>query len=163
MNLTSLYQSAAVMPTIQSPWLQINSTVFQHGGVLPSLYRSDGLNINPALHIAALPGATKSLLLMLLDSDAPISARLHWICWDLPPTTQIQTNEKRGIAGINDFQLKKYVGPCGTENNHKYYFLAFALNSFLCLPDSTPKILVERSMESHVLAMGSILFFSPPF
>jgi hypothetical protein len=162
MNLSLLYQSSTVLAPRQSDWLTILSPVFCHGGILPALYRSDGLNVNPSLEIKKLPDLTKSVVLMLLDSDAPISARVHWICWDLPPTTQIQVNEKRGTTGINDFQLKKYVGPCVDKEDHKYYFMAFALDAILHLPSFTSSIQVERSMKPHMLALGSILFFSPP-
>jgi phosphatidylethanolamine-binding protein (PEBP) family uncharacterized protein len=151
MNLSLLYQSSTVLAPRQSEWLTILSPVFCHGGILPALYRSDGLNVNPSLEINKLPDSTKSVVLMLLDSDAPISARVHWVCWDLPPTT-----------GVNDFQLKKYVGPCVEEEDHKYYFMAFALDSLLHLPSFTSSIQVERSMMPHMLAVGSILFFSPP-
>jgi Raf kinase inhibitor-like YbhB/YbcL family protein len=162
MNPSLLYQSATLLAPHQSAWLTIDSSVFRHGGILPALYRSEGMNVNPSLDIKVLPESTKSLVVMLLDADAPISARVHWICWDLPPTTQIQVNEKRGTTGVNDFQLKKYVGPCVQEVDHKYYFIAFALDSFLHLPSFTSSIQIERSMKPHMVAVGSILFFSPP-
>lgn len=162
MNLSLLYQTPTMLKPLQNTWLIINSPHFIHGGILPALYRSSGLNVNPSLEINYLPSSTKSVVVMLLDADAPISARLHWICWDLPPTTQIKVNEKRGITGINDFQLKKYVGPCVDAGDHKYYFLAFALDSLLHLPSFTSSRQIERSMQQHILAMGSVLFFSPP-
>jgi Raf kinase inhibitor-like YbhB/YbcL family protein len=162
MQLTTQYHHCSVLPAYHDTWLTIYSTVFSHGGVLPAIYRSDGLNTNPSLYINSLPDSTKSMAVFLLDTDAPISARVHWICWDLPPTTQIQTNESRGITGLNDFQLNKYTGPCVGNSMHKYLFIVFALNAMLHLPTDSTIATVERSMQPHVLAWGTILFFSPP-
>lgn len=148
------------LPSLTSSWLEIKSNVFCHGGLLPCLYRQDGLNVNPTLIIEALPQATRSVVVMLLDADAPIRARVHWICWDLPPTTQIQVNEKRGINGINDFSISSYVGPFGGPSSHKYYFIVYALDRLLCLPSTTSVYLVERMIQSYTLAWGTILFFS---
>lgn len=161
MNIPALYHHCSVLPSHHNAWLNLTSPLFQHGGVLPALYRSDRLNINPSLHISALPVSTKSLAVFLLDTDAPICARIHWICWDLPPTTQIQVNERRGVTGVNDFQLKQYIGPCVNNNSHKYLFVMFALSKLLSLPDSTSAFQVERIMEPYILAWGTILFFSP--
>lgn len=161
MNIPALYHHCSVLPSHHNTWLNLTSPLFQHGGVLPALYRSDSLNINPSLDISALPASTKSVVVFLLDTDAPISARIHWICWDLPPTTQIQINEKRGVTGVNDFQLRQYVGPCVNNDTHKYLFVTFALSKFLSLPNSTLPYQVERIMEPYILAWGTILFFSP--
>ena len=162
MQLTAQYHHCSVMPAYHKTWLTIHSKVFSHGGVLPAIYRSDGLNTNPSLYINSLPDSTKSIVLLLLDTDAPVSARVHWICWDLPPTTQIQPNECRGVTGFNDFQLNNYTGPCVGDSSHKYLFIVFALNALLHLPSTTPMAFVERSLQQHVLAWGTILFFSPP-
>lgn len=143
-------------------WLSIESPAFRHGGILPSLYRSERLNINPPLRLNLLPSGTRSLAIIMADVDTPIAPRVHWICWDLPPTTQIRANEERGITGINDFQSSSYVGPCDGRASHKYFFRVFALDSLLNLPSLTRHHTVEKSILPHVLAKGDMLFFSVP-
>ena len=163
MNFTESKLNSYFPITDSYPWIGIESPAFKHGGLLPSLYRSERLNINPPLRLKDLPLATRSLAIMMSDVDVPIGPRLHWICWDLPPTTQIRANEIRGVSGVNDFQSSAYVGPCDGESSHKYFIRVYALDTFLNLPPNTRQYTIEKIMHPHVLAKGDMLFFSVPF
>ena len=140
--------------------LEIKSPAFFNGGLLPPAYRREGLNINPTLQVRFVPERTRSLAVVLKDVDAPVSPRIHWVCWDIPPSEWIQLNENRGINGANDFQLPSYTGPCVLNARHKYLFYIYALNSRVCLPANSPAYRFYKLIQPHVLASGTMLFFS---
>lgn len=140
--------------------LKIMSNAFVNGGILPVVYRHDGLNVNPLLRIQYLPHDCRSIAVVMKDADAPVAPRVHWVCWDLPPSEWIHLNEMRGTPGLNDFQMSTYTGPCVCSNRHKYFFEVFALNSKLHLPKATPYFKFYKIMPEHLMASGSILFFS---
>ncbi|MEY3590710.1 MAG: hypothetical protein RLZZ466_1231 [Bacteroidota bacterium] len=143
-----------------SKTLTIQSNAFVNGGILPTAYRREGLNVNPLLRINAIPADSRSLAVVLKDADAPVAPRIHWICWDLPPGEWIHPNDTRGTNGLNDFQISTYTGPCICNPRHKYFFHVYALNQKLYLPPSTPHFKFYKLMQAHLLAEGSILFFS---
>lgn len=140
--------------------LDIKSPAFVNGGLLPTVYRREGLNMNPGLKVQFIPSETRSLAVVLKDVDAPVSPRVHWVCWDIPVCEWIRLNENRGINGVNDFQLSSYTGPCVMNSRHKYFFYIYALNVRLCLPASSPSYRFFKLIQPHVLASGSLLFFS---
>jgi Raf kinase inhibitor-like YbhB/YbcL family protein len=140
--------------------LKIMSNAFVSGGLLPTVFRHDGLNVNPLLRIQYLPHDCRSLAVVMKDADAPVAPRIHWICWDLPPSGWIHLNEMRGVNGLNDFQLPAYTGPCVCNSRHKYFFEVYALDKKLHLPKASPYFKFYKLMPEHLLAAGSILFFS---
>lgn len=140
--------------------LSVQSSAFVSGGLLPALYRREGLNINPLLRIKYIPSSTRSIAVIMKDADAPVAPRVHWICWDLPPDEYIHLNEPRGTNGLNDFQLATYTGPCVCNPRHKYYFHIYALDQKLFLPPGTPSFKFFKLMSPHLIAEGSLLFFS---
>jgi len=88
--------------------LDIKSPAFVNGGLLPTVYRREGLNMNPGLKVQFIPSETRSLAVVLKDVDAPVSPRIHWVCW----------------------------------------------------PASSPSYRFFKLIQPHVLASGSLLFFS---
>lgn len=140
--------------------LDVRSPAFINGGILPPVYRREGLNMNPTLRVRFIPENTRSLAVILKDVDAPVSARIHWICWDIPAGEWIRLNENRGVHGLNDFQLPTYTGPCVLNARHKYFFDVYALKVRTCLPPNSPAYRFYKLIQPHVLASGSMLFFS---
>lgn len=140
--------------------LTVKSNAFVSGGLLPTLYRLEGLNVNPLLRIKFIPAEARSIAVVMKDADAPVAPRIHWICWDLPPDEWVHLNELRGINGLNDFHLAAYTGPCVCNPRHKYFFHVYALNKKLFLPSGTPAFKFFKSMNRHLIAEGSLLFFS---
>ncbi|MDX8407748.1 MAG: YbhB/YbcL family Raf kinase inhibitor-like protein, partial [Mariprofundaceae bacterium] len=70
--------------------LKIQSTVFQAGAEIPSLYTCEGSDISPPLQFSGIPAAAKSLALIVDDPDAPDPAApqmtwVHWLVYNLPP------------------------------------------------------------------------------
>jgi len=140
--------------------LQLSSSAFPAGGLLPSLYRYSGYNCNPPLQISGLPTATRSMSVILEQRDAPVAARTHWVCWDLPPVTDIATREIRGTHGRNDFLHHGYTGPYTQDSLCRYYIVVYALRSRLHLPCGASRHQAERLLASQLLACGELDFYA---
>ena len=98
--------------------LELTSTAFQHGEVIPPKYTADGLNKSPPLSWIQPPEGTKSLALLCDDPDAPKGAFTHWIAFNIPPEEQElgegvpQEPIANGtVQGENDMGQVGYAGP----------------------------------------------------
>src|SRR5262245_39874987 len=72
--------------------LELTSSAFSPGGEIPSLYTCEGRDISPPLAWKGMPPATKSLVLIVDDPDAPDPKApkrtwVHWVLVDLSPDT----------------------------------------------------------------------------
>ena len=90
--------------------MKILSPAFGANQTIPLKYTCDGENINPPLQIADVPSATKSLVLISDDPDAPMGTWVHWTIWNIPPETKEIGKNSAPIGvveGITSFRKKK--------------------------------------------------------
>lgn len=137
--------------------LTIASSAFEANGSIPSQYTCDGKDVNPPLQIEQVPAETKSLALIVDDPDAPSGTWVHWVMWNIPPTTEIRENDAPGMQGMNDFSKHRYNGPCPPNGEHRYFFKVYALDDSLNIPVSSDKGDLERAMAPHILAYGELI------
>ena len=137
--------------------LNITSTAFKDGEMIPVKYTCDGKNISPPLDIKNIPEEAKSLALIVDDPDAPINTWVHWIAWNIPVTHHLREDEVHGTEGINDFQQYHYGGPCPPSGTHRYFFKVYALDDLLELPPDTKKLQLEKAMSEHIIAFGELI------
>ncbi|MCP6719302.1 MAG: YbhB/YbcL family Raf kinase inhibitor-like protein, partial [Patescibacteria group bacterium] len=93
----------------------LTGLAFDHSELIPSKYTCDGENINPHFQISETPKGAKSLVLIVDDPDAPGRIFVHWVVWNINPTTiEIQENSvpKVAVEGMTDFGKTGYGGPC---------------------------------------------------
>ncbi len=148
--------------------MQIQSSAFDHHGMIPAQYTCDGKDISPPLMWRDVPPAAKSLALIVDDPDAPDPAAprmtwVHWVLYDIPPTV---TGLAEGAAdhlptGIrqadNDFRRTRYGGPCPPVGKHRYFFKLYALDIKLGnLPRAT-KADLEKAMQGHILMKAELV------
>lgn len=153
-------QSPDIKPvekSVASPSLQVTSTAFTAGGMIPSQYTCDGANINPPLDIQGIPKGAKSLALIVDDPDAPVGTWVHWVVWNIPVAAHLEENTVPGKEGLNDFKKHHYGGPCPPSGTHRYFFKVYALDVMLDLPDNTKKAGLEKAMEGHIVALGELM------
>src|SRR3990172_2225132 len=103
--------------------MQIVSPEFDHQGMIPAKYTCDGADISPPLAWTGLPAATKSLVLIVDDPDAPDPAApkltwVHWVLYNIPPgaaglKAAIKPGElpKGTLEGLNDWKRAGHGGP----------------------------------------------------
>jgi len=141
--------------------LALHSHDFENGSDIPRAFTCEGEDRSPELEWSGIPEGTQSFALIADDPDAPAGTWVHWVIFNIPPTTQ---ELKPGVEkkdqlpdgtrqGQNDFRKIGYNGPCPPPGRpHRYFFRLYALNSKLTLPAGTSKSDLERAMEGHVVA-----------
>jgi len=115
--------------------LQVESTAFQEGGMVPAKYTCDGTDISPPLVWKKIPPSTKSFVLICDDPDAPMGTWVHWVVFDIPKKVTefsegVYVKQLGALEGINSWGTSRrgYGGPCPPSGTHRYYFKLYALD-----------------------------------
>jgi Raf kinase inhibitor-like YbhB/YbcL family protein len=147
--------------------MKIESSAFSHQGEIPSHHTSDGEDASPPLQISDVPADAKSLALIVDDPDAPDPAApkmtwVHWVLYDLPPTTinigmKATAAQLDGRDGNNDWRRVGYGGPAPPIGRHRYFFKLFALDTMLGDLHNPTKHKLEQAMAGHVLARAELV------
>ena len=111
--------------------MEITSKDFLHTQSIPSLFTCDGKDLSPHLAWSKAPEGTKSFALSCIDPDAPMGDFVHWLVYNIPPTTvEIPQGGPLPTGSqevTNDFGKKSYGGPCPPSGTHRYFFTIYAL------------------------------------
>jgi Raf kinase inhibitor-like YbhB/YbcL family protein len=94
--------------------------------------------VNPPLTWSGAPQGTRSIALVVDDSNAPITPYIYWIVFDISPeTTDIQEGQLPPGArqAQNSAGQAAYDPPCPHGTSHQYRFSVYALKSMLKLPE----------------------------
>jgi len=176
--------AAAPIPPIPGPPtptpglpLQVSSAAFEPGSEIPVQYSCQGANLSPPLEWSGVPEGTQSLALVVGDPDSQPPDFVHWLIYNIPPSS---TGLPEGVPaeatlpdgtlqGVNDFALFAeegqthpggapinrigYDGPCPPAA-HRYVFTLYALDIFLDLPAEAAKADLLVVMEGHVLGQA---------
>ena len=145
--------------------LEITSSAFSEGGMIPKLYTCDGADVSPDLSFSGIPEESKSLALICDDPDAPVGTWVHWVLFNIPATesgipAEIDpdaTLPNGAKHGTNDFRKLGYGGPCPPGGTHRYYFKLYALDGSLNLESGATKAQVEEAMKGHILAEAQLM------
>ena len=149
--------------------LRIYSPAFADGGEIPSQYTCEGDDSAPPLAWEGIPVATRSLVLIVddpdaPDPDAPQMTWVHWVLYNLPadsaglPEACTQADLPAGTGeGLNDWQRLGYGGPCPPVGRHRYLHKLYALDTALEGLDRPTKTQVESAMQGHVLAQAELI------
>lgn len=140
--------------------LEIISSVFRDGSPIPVQYTCKGQNVNPPLNIFNVPKSTQSLTLVMHDPDAPSGDYLHWLVWDILPSTEsiaVNSVPVGAMQGQNDSGQTGYMGPCPPAGGpHRYIFDFYALDTTLDLPAGSKFTDVIKAQKGHVLAHSAL-------
>jgi Raf kinase inhibitor-like YbhB/YbcL family protein len=144
--------------------MQITSTAFSEGNMIPSKYTCDGQDISPPLEWKDAPAGTKSFALISDDPDAPVGTWVHWVVFNIPfQVKKLDEKIKRekefnnGMRqGSNDWPKIGYGGPCPPSGTHRYYFKLYALDTMLDIKPGVTKAQLLKAMTGHVLAEAQL-------
>ncbi len=135
--------------------MQITSSAFENGQMIPEKYTCDGENVNPPLAFQDIPAQAKSLVLIVEDPDAPSKTWVHWVLFNMSPNIEfIDENSKPGNAqvGLNDAGNNAYDGPCPPSDTHRYYFKLYALTEKLeDMPEFTDREMLVEAMNTLII------------
>jgi Raf kinase inhibitor-like YbhB/YbcL family protein len=109
---------------------------------------------------------TKSIVLVCDDPDAPRSAWVHWMVYDIPPGIKDLAENASATAelpsgaqeGTTDFGRMGYDGPCPPPGKpHRYVYRVYALD---IQQGKTRTGLKKKDllilMQGHLLAYGEL-------
>lgn len=140
--------------------MQLTSPAFKNLDFIPARYTCDGENINPPLYLQDIPEDTKSLVLIVDDPDAPGGDWVHWLVWNLNPTTiEIDSHSLPPLAiqGLNDFGHTTWGGPCPPSGIHRYQFTLYALDTTLDLAYTTTKPKLLAALQAHIIETSMLV------
>lgn len=139
--------------------MKLESPNFRNGGMIPPEFTCDGSNLSPTLLISDVPSSAQSLALIMDDPDAPMGTFVHWVVWNIPPTTaEIQKGAKpAGVLGRSGFGKAGYGGPCPPSGTHRYYFKLYALSTPLGLKEGSSKEDLLEAMKGCVLSEAMLM------
>lgn len=100
--------------------LQLTSSAFKNGEMIPGEYTCDGEDVSPPLAWTEPPQGTKSFALISDDPDAPVGTWVHWVAYNIPAAARelkksVPTEKKLPdgtLQGVTDFHRIGYGGPC---------------------------------------------------
>ena len=147
--------------------IEISSPAFPPDGAIPARFTCQGADISPALQFTGVPKGTKSLVLVVLDPDAPDPAApgvpfTHWLLYEIPPGTRglsesADSQLPQGTrAGMNDWNRTRWGGPCPPTGRHRYVFRLYALDAALGDLHEPGRAALEAALEGHVLARAEM-------
>ncbi|HKZ28407.1 MAG TPA: YbhB/YbcL family Raf kinase inhibitor-like protein [Acidimicrobiia bacterium] len=145
--------------------MQITSPAFVNNSPIPDIYTCRGDDINPPVDITGVPAEAMSLVLLVVDPDAPDPAAPkvvwdHWVMWNIAPgtsTIEPGTVPAGAVQGTNSWGRTDYGGPCPPIGTHRYFFKLYALDTTLALGTTSFKADVEMAMQGHVLDQAELI------
>jgi Raf kinase inhibitor-like YbhB/YbcL family protein len=156
----------ATKSTAGKDTLQLTSSAFRQGDIIPVQYTCEGEDLSPPLEWSGAPLETRSFALICDDPDAPRGTWVHWMLYNLPgDAIRLETGVPVGPElpsgarqGLNDSGDLGYGGPCPPPGYlHRYFFRLHALDSMLGLPAGLHRADLEKAMSGHILAQGSLM------
>ena len=140
---------------------ELQSPAFASGGTIPEAYAQSGRNISPPLSWSGTPPGTKSLVLLVEDSDAPVGTVTHWAAYDIDPSLEKLGEGVRDLRHAkNDMDHAHYDGPKPPPGHgpHRYRFRLSALDvASLELPENPMNRDLKTAARSHALAEAQLI------
>jgi Raf kinase inhibitor-like YbhB/YbcL family protein len=140
--------------------MRMMSPAFRNNEAIPPRYSRDGDDINPPLHLEAVPLAAKSLVLIMDDPDAPHGTFTHWLLFNVDPK-RVEIREdhapEEARQGATDWGESQYGGPQPPSGEHRYLFRLYALDRKLNLPSGANRQRIESAMKGHILDTAEYL------
>jgi Raf kinase inhibitor-like YbhB/YbcL family protein len=145
--------------------LEITSSAFSNGEMIPARYTCDGSDVSPDLSWRGVPNTAKSLALICDDPDAPMGTWVHWVLFNIPAEavglpaeiSSSATLENGARHGKNDFRRLGYGGPCPPGGTHRYFFKLYALDTELKLDSGITKAQLVEAMQGHILVEAQLM------
>ena len=143
--------------------MNIGSTAFADGGMIPRRYTGFGEDVSPSFIITGAPKGTVSFAIIMDDLDVPFVKRFnHWLLWNIPVTDIIPEGLPHGEVIHEPFSalqgaawgMHRYRGPKPPffiRNTHRYVFTLYALDRKLTIPGSSDKEALLCAMKGHIL------------
>jgi Raf kinase inhibitor-like YbhB/YbcL family protein len=146
--------------TMTSPSVMtVTSEAFPHNTMTDGFICGGARTMSPPLTWAGAPAGTKSIALVVDDSNAPITPYVYWVVFDIGPGTSALlegqlppgARQARGTAGFD-----KYDPPCPGQGGHTYRFTVYALDKVLNLPNGTSLQSAWQAIAAATIGRGTL-------
>ena len=146
--------------------IALSNPAFEQGGTIPREFTADGSNVSPALRWDDVPYGPKRIALVCADPDAPSGMFVHWVMFNIDPSTSqlprgVPASAKLAdgtLQGRNDFGKIGYGGPDPPKGPaHRYFFKIYALDAVLDLDPGCSHAQLMQAMIGHVFAEGELM------
>jgi Raf kinase inhibitor-like YbhB/YbcL family protein len=146
--------------TITAPSVMTVTSGTFEGSTMPARYTCARPKVlSPPVGWTGAPKGTKSIALVIDDSDAPITPYVYWIVFDIGPGTSAilagqlppGARQARGSAGY-----ARYDPPCPGPHGHSYRFTVYALNAVLSLPNGTSIESAAQAIAAATIGRGRL-------
>jgi Raf kinase inhibitor-like YbhB/YbcL family protein len=147
--------------------MELTSSDFQAGGLIPIQFTCEGEDISPELSWRDAPPEAESFVLTMRDRDAPKAGGFtHWVVYNIPAAVvgHIKPNVPKqpvvaglGLQGKNDGGEVGYMGPCPPVGRQRYFARLFALDTELNLGPGAAYGEVRSAMEKHILDRAELM------
>lgn len=140
--------------------MKIISPAFTNNGKIPSKYTCDGEDVSPPLEFLEVPREAKSLVLIVDDPDAPGKTWVHWVVYNISPSTGKVLEDsipQVGVLGKTDFDTLGYGGPCPPSGTHRYFFKLYAIKKGLDLSEGLNKQQILEKINESVIEQAQII------
>jgi Raf kinase inhibitor-like YbhB/YbcL family protein len=142
--------------------LEVRSSAFKAGEMIPRHYTGEGENISPPLEWHNVPERAEELVLICDDPDAPSPQPwVHWVLYNISPERDSLPEGKTSgaIEGQNSWGQAGYGGPMPPQGHgvHHYHFKLYALDQPLKIKASATKGEVLKTIQGHILDQGELV------
>jgi len=140
----------------------ILSSAFSNFDTIPIKYTGEGDDISPPLRWQDVPRDTRSLALICEDPDAPHGTWDHWVIYNIPPSISVLSEGLKELPHgirtcLNSWNNPGYGGPNPPSGTHRYFFILYALDTVLQLPEGSTKANLLNAMRGHILQEASLV------
>ncbi|HTL39785.1 MAG TPA: YbhB/YbcL family Raf kinase inhibitor-like protein [Methylomirabilota bacterium] len=148
-----------LIPIFKTTNMDISSPAFPNGGDIPIQYTCQGDSSLIPLTISKVPKNAQTLALIMDDPDAPNATFVHWVVFNIPPTTTDLEYQGYvyGSQAVNSAGVRGYTAPCPPSGSHRYYFKLYALNISLVESDINNKADLELNMAGHIVGQTELI------
>ncbi len=147
--------------------LEVTSTAFQDGDLLPEKYTADGADISPPLTIKYIDPEGETIAVIMDDPDAPVGTFTHWMIWNIPvekndipedvPKEKKLDSLADAVQGYNDFGEVGYRGPAPPSGVHNYHFKIYILDQKIDIPFDSSKQKLVNTLKDNLLQKTEIV------
>jgi Raf kinase inhibitor-like YbhB/YbcL family protein len=149
----------AALQREDSQSITVTSSEFGQGRAIPRQYTCRDRRETPPISWSGAPPGTRTLALVMDDSDTPITPYIYWIVFNISPATpDIQANRlpPGALQAINSRGTVGYAAPC-PGHTHEYRFTVYALNTSLKLPEGASLSATLSEIADHALTRGRLM------
>jgi len=148
----------------QLPNMQVKSSAFDSGEVIPIRYTSHGDNVQPDFTITGAPDNTVSYAVIMHDIEVALGGGTgdvtHWVAFNIPsPNIPEGSLPEGSVQGNNIRNQPGYMGSGAPmrDRYHHYVFEFYALSENLDLPEGATREQVMQAMQGKVVAKAALV------